>query len=99
MIRNRIGKALMMRPATTAFFETSDFYFLLTSEILPQNTATVTDDQAQIDVGQPSRFTRFGRTRSRNIRPCKISNGGTTAVGMKNAPSSSLGSSFPKTPW
>jgi hypothetical protein len=34
----------------------------------------------------------FGRTRSQNIIPCVMSNGGTIVVGMKNAAPSILGS-------
>jgi hypothetical protein len=42
----------------------------------------------------------FGRTRSQNIIPCVISNGGTITVAMKNAAPSILGSSWtPNNPW
>ena len=40
-----------------------------------------------------------GRTRSQNIRPCMMSKGGTTAVGMKNAAPNMLASSSTLNPW
>jgi hypothetical protein len=42
MIRNRIGKALMMQLS----LKLRKFDFLLTPEIPPQNAAMETDDQA-----------------------------------------------------
>src|SRR5262249_37919516 len=50
--------------------------------------------------GEDDNSLESDRTRSQNIRPCRISKGGTTTVGMKNAAPSMLASiGAPNSPW